>query len=194
MRWHDWATKHRYSVCALRIFFSGSVLILCFAVERVPITGRRQLDLIPNWVAVGFDEHEREGAEELRGSIKNFSLNSDHPAMQIVNLVFSRLVRASRLDDRNWDLRVVHAPGEQALTQYLCVHESTPNLDTIAEKLVHTFSIFGYLHVISCARVNILFISVNVTSLFALSSIYLKTVNLEHVIPVSLRNVDPDLC
>lgn len=55
---------------------------------------------------------EREENDELRKSIENCTWHSDHPYMQDVNLVFSRLVCASGLDDRDWDLRVVRAPSE----------------------------------------------------------------------------------
>ena len=58
------------------------------------------------------EESECEEEEELRTRIKNSVLSSDHPYMQDINMVFSRLVRASGLDDRDWDLRVVWAPSE----------------------------------------------------------------------------------
>ena len=78
----------------------------------MPITGRTQLDLIPHCVAVRMEESECEEEEKLRTSIKDSVWLSDHLYMQDINTVFSRLVRASGLDDRDWDLRVVWAPSE----------------------------------------------------------------------------------
>lgn len=94
------------------MFVAGIAIYCYFAVERVPITGRRQLDLIPQWLAVRMEKSKREEEEVLRENIKDCLWHSDHPGMQAVNLVFSRLVRTSGLDDRDWDLRVVRAPGE----------------------------------------------------------------------------------
>lgn len=39
-----------------------------------------------------------------------FWLDSDHPGMQQIDMMFSRLIRASGLDDRDWEVRIVRAP------------------------------------------------------------------------------------
>ena len=57
----------------------------------------------------------REG-EHLRRDLSN----SLFPGSQDVNNVFNRLVRASGLDDRDWEVCVVLAPCEYALIKLPC--------------------------------------------------------------------------
>ena len=83
-----------------------------YSLQRVPITGRMQLNLIPHWVAVRTEKSKRKEEEELREELIKCSFGSDHPGMQGVNLIFNRLIRASGLDDRDWEFRVVLAPSE----------------------------------------------------------------------------------
>ena len=110
----DWATgHHRYIVYGgFLIFFGGSTIYCSFSLQRVPITGRVQLDLIPNWVAKRIEKSELEDVKELRKEMAEFWFESDHPDMQEIDLIFSRLVCASGLDDRNWEVRVIQAPSE----------------------------------------------------------------------------------
>lgn len=111
-RWHDWATEYRYFLYAIVLFASGITVFCSYSLQRVPITGRLQLDLIPHWVAVRIEKSERKKEEELREDLMKCSFGSDHPGMQGVNLIFNRLIRASGLDNRDWDFRVVLAPSE----------------------------------------------------------------------------------
>lgn len=71
-----------------------------------------QLDLIPKWVAKRMEKSELEKDKELRKELTKFWFESDHPGMQQIDLMFSRLVRASGLDDRDWEVRIVRAPSE----------------------------------------------------------------------------------
>lgn len=87
-------------------------MVCYFALQRVPVTGRWQLDYIPHWVAVRMGKSEREEHERLRPMLMKFSLGSDDPGMQGIVTIFNRLIRASGLDDRDWEFRVVLDPSE----------------------------------------------------------------------------------
>lgn len=111
---HDWVTEHRYIVYTFAVFVSGTTFC-SFALQRVPITGRMQLDFIPSWVARRMAKSARKNEDDLRENLEDCSLRGDHPAMQGVNLIFERLVRASGLGDREWEFRVVLAPSKYLL-------------------------------------------------------------------------------
>ena len=111
-KWHDWATEYRYIVYTFITFISGSTIFCYFALQRVPITGRRQLDFIPRWVIKRIEKSKLAEEDEFREVLTKCSLDSEHPAMQGFNSVFKRLVHASGLDDRDWDFRLVLAPSK----------------------------------------------------------------------------------
>lgn len=111
-RWHNWAIEHKYIIYSFVFFVCGSTIFCSFSLQRVPITGRMQLDLIPKWVAKRMEKSELEKDKELRKELTKFWFESDHPGMQQIDLMFSRLVRASGLDDRDWEVRIVRAPSE----------------------------------------------------------------------------------
>ena len=94
------------------IFISGTTIFCSFALRRVPITGRWQLDFIPRWFVRWTEKSKLAEEEKLREELRKFSLDSNHPSMQEFNSIFKRLVRASGLDDRDWDFRVVLAPSK----------------------------------------------------------------------------------
>ena len=111
-RWHIWATKHKYIVFTFKAFVSGTVVLYFFASEPVPITGRRQLNFVPRSVAKWMAKSAREKEDGLREHLKHCSWHGDHPGMRKVNLIFDRLIRASGLGDRDWEVRVVLAPSK----------------------------------------------------------------------------------
>ena len=94
------------------VLVSGSTILCCAALQPVPITGRRQLDFIPRWVANKIEDFQRAEEDKEREALKMCSWGSDHPGMQGATLMFNRLVYTSGLDDRDWDFRVVLAPSE----------------------------------------------------------------------------------
>ena len=76
----------------------------------MPITGRRQIDFIPLCVANWIKEIMRAEEDQEREELLRSSLGSDDPGMQGFTSIFNRLVRASGLDDRDWEFRVVLDP------------------------------------------------------------------------------------
>ena len=110
--WYDWATTHKFLVYGLVVFSSGMLITCCFALHRVPITGRLQLNYMPHWVAVRMAKSKCEEEEQSRPGLMKNSLGSDRPEMQGALMIFNRLVCASGLDNRNWEFRVVWNPSE----------------------------------------------------------------------------------
>ena len=80
--------------------------------QDVPITGRMRLNYVPNWIARLWEIYIHKTDNALRKDLAGFSLGKDDPEMQGLLSIFNRLARASGLDDRDWDVRVVPAPGE----------------------------------------------------------------------------------
>ncbi len=56
----------------------------------------------------------REKEKQIRPWLMKNSWGSERPEMQGVLEIFNRLLRASGLDDRDWEFRVVLNPSEQA--------------------------------------------------------------------------------
>ena len=81
--------------------------------QRVPITGRKRLDYVSKWLGSYLETKEREFEDERQK--ENIHLGSESPMMQGPTLIFNTLLHASGLDDREWELRVFNAPGEQAI-------------------------------------------------------------------------------
>ena len=80
-RCYEWATKHRYIVKTLAILLSGTTIYCHYSLQRVPITGSGQLDLLPHWITVWMETLEPEQVDELRKELSSCSLGSDHPWM-----------------------------------------------------------------------------------------------------------------
>ncbi len=111
-RGHSWATKLKKVVRGFFVISCGAILFLYITSQDVPITGRTRLSYVPNWVARLWEDSILKRDNALRKDIAHSSLGKDDPEMQGLLSVFNRLVRASGLDDRDWDLRVVRAPGQ----------------------------------------------------------------------------------
>ena len=109
-RSYDWATRHKFLVGTFFVFGSGGFLIHCFCSKRVPITGRWQLDLVPQWKAVQMAESTRELEDRVRPDLMEHSLGKEHPQMQGCIEIFDCLVRASGLESRDWEFRVAVDP------------------------------------------------------------------------------------
>lgn len=111
LRSRNWAQNHRYVVCALVILGCGTVVFDCGS-QRVPITGRRQLDYIPRWLEAWIENRSRKERDEWRKDILKCSWGSEHPDMQGPIAIFDRLLHAAGLDDGQWEFRVIQAPGK----------------------------------------------------------------------------------
>lgn len=75
-----------------------------------------QLDLIPNSVLEWMDRSDVENCQKGREEFSKYWFDDDTPAKQNIDQIFDRLVRASGLDDRSWEVHVVRAPSKQPLT------------------------------------------------------------------------------
>ena len=111
--WLDWAKNHKFIVFC--VCFFGYPIVQSFrTLQRVPITGRIRLDYIPKWLGTYLETEERELEDERQK--ENIQLGSESPIMQGPTSIINALLRASGLDDdREWELRVFNAPGEQAI-------------------------------------------------------------------------------
>ena len=110
--WLDWAKNHKSIVVCFFMFGCPIILFSCTS-QRVPITGRRRLDYVPNWLGTCFETMERELEGEWMK--ENTHLGSESPVMQEPTSIFNTLLCANGLDDREWELRVFYAPGMQAI-------------------------------------------------------------------------------
>ena len=111
LRSRSWAQNHRYIVRALVILGCGTAAFYCGS-QRVPITGRRQLDCIPSWLEAWIESLRRKETDEWRKDILKCSWGSEHPGMQGPIAIFDRLLHAAGLDDGQWEFRVIQAPGK----------------------------------------------------------------------------------
>lgn len=108
----EWGRWKLRVVTILVVFVSGITIVCYFSLQRVPITGRRQLDIIPHWFEVRTEKFKRKEEDKLRKDLLECSFGHDHPGLQGVNVLFYRLVRASGLVDRDWEFPVILAPSE----------------------------------------------------------------------------------
>ena len=93
------------------VFGSGTIIFYGFLSQSVPITGRRRLDYVPDWITKFMEKIREEKGEGRRiEKLRNLSWGSENPQMQGPISVFNRLIHASGLDDREWEFRIVNAP------------------------------------------------------------------------------------
>ena len=95
----------------LVVFGSGTIIFYCFLSQSVPITGRRRLDYVPDWITKSMEKiRETQGEGQCIEELTNLSWRRENPNMQGPISVFNRLIHASGLDDRKWEFRIVNAP------------------------------------------------------------------------------------
>ena len=109
-RWYKWATKHTYISGTLVLFICGGITFSFVGVKRVPITGRNQLEYVPKWVEIWAEKEMHNENEEQRKRTADCSWRAGDPGMQVPIAILNRLLRASGLEDREWELRIVNAP------------------------------------------------------------------------------------
>lgn len=110
-RWHDWAKNHKYIVRGLVVFGSGAIIFYCFLSQSVPITGRRWLDYVRDWITKSMERIcETQGEGQRIEELTLLSWRSENPNMQGPISLFNRLIHASGLDDWEWEFRIVNAP------------------------------------------------------------------------------------
>ena len=95
----------------LVVFGSGTIIFYYFLSQSVPITGRRRLDYVPDWITKSMEKIcEMQGEGQCIEELTNLSWRSENPNMQGPISVFNRLIHASGLDDWEWEFRIVNAP------------------------------------------------------------------------------------
>ena len=109
-RWYKWATKHTYISRTLVLFICGGITFCFVGGKRVPITGRNQLEYVPKWVEKWFEKEMHNETEEKRKRTADCSWRAGDPGMQVPIAILNRLLRASGLEDSEWELRIVNAP------------------------------------------------------------------------------------
>lgn len=108
--WYVGSLSHRLTVYGIVVFVSGTTIVCFFALERVPITGRRRFSWLSQSSLTKLDETERERLNELREN-ERFFIKSDYPGLRKIEAVFNRLVKASGLDKIAWEVRVIDDPS-----------------------------------------------------------------------------------
>ena len=107
-KWYEWVKNHKIIFCGF-CMFGYMMFEFSWTLQRVPITERRRLDYVPSWLEHFFNYVEHTMKEEVDNQN---SLGRESPIMQGPASTFNNLLRVSGLDDREWELRVVVAPGE----------------------------------------------------------------------------------
>ena len=108
---NDGSLSRKVIVGGLGIFVFGTTIYF-YALEQVPITGRRQLRWLPQLWLRAIDEVER---EEIEGVIREkegkFFTQDEYPGLQTLKTVLERLHEASGLDNTVCDIRVINEPS-----------------------------------------------------------------------------------
>ena len=114
----EWAARHPKFVGGFGIIVLGTIPFCYFHLQPVPITGRRQLEYVPKWLERQWESSARKEDDESWKVIAECSWGSDHPALQGPIEVLNRLLRASGMDDQDWELRIVNAPSKWRLNPF----------------------------------------------------------------------------
>lgn len=113
--WQAWYAEkwsHRLAVYAVGICISGAMVVYFFALERVPITGRKRFGWLSQSALAMMDENLRKIMERLGENEEKIFIKSDYPGLRKIEAVFNRLVKASGLDDIAWEIRVLDEPSK----------------------------------------------------------------------------------
>ena len=73
-------------------------IIFNFYLDRVPITGRKQLSWKSESVLEELDDLDRQRVEEIRGNKERGRVNVGGPVFEMINSIIDRLRKASGLD------------------------------------------------------------------------------------------------
>lgn len=93
----------------LEVFGSGTIILYFFLSQSVPLTGRRRLDHVPDWITKSMEKIcETQGEGQCIEELTNLSWRIENPNMQGHISVFNRLIHASGFDDREWEFRIVN--------------------------------------------------------------------------------------
>ena len=112
--WRAWYTDrflNRLAVYGVVVFVSGVTVVYFFALERVPITGRRRWSWLSRSTLAKLHEEESRVLKELRDNEEKIFISSDYPGLRKIEAVFERLVKASGLDGIAWEVRVINEPS-----------------------------------------------------------------------------------
>ena len=96
-----WKTKKlpvRIAFIAVVVYICGVEIIFNFYLDRVPITGRKQLSLKSESVLEELDDLDRQRVEEIRENKERGRVNVGGPVFEMINSIIDRLRKASGLD------------------------------------------------------------------------------------------------
>lgn len=88
----------------------GTMVVYLFFLDCVPLTGGKRLGWLSGSSLREPDEVDRVSVKELGRSERIWNEDTDSPALQSIESVVSRAVRASGLDDIVWEVGVTHEP------------------------------------------------------------------------------------
>lgn len=121
-RWRsEWRARYaerlsqRLAVRGLVVFISGMTLAYFLVLEPVPITGRRRVCWVPQFMLAKMEEMESQVMETVRENAEKVLIRSDYPGLRKIEAVLKRLVEASGLDDIAWEVRVLDEPSRFSL-------------------------------------------------------------------------------
>ena len=121
-RWRsEWRARYaerlsrRLAVRGLVVFISGMTLAYFLVLEPVPITGRRRVCWVPQFMLAKMEEMDSQVMENVRENAEKDLVRSDYPGLRKIEAVLKRLVEASGLDDIAWEVRVLDEPSRFSL-------------------------------------------------------------------------------
>ena len=109
--WSARSRAVRWSVCGAVLYYGGLFLLWAYNHENEPITGRWRF----NWVSPSryakLQQEERSENDKRIQAFTSYLFPENHPWTQTLSSVLARLTTAAALDDIEWQLHVVNAPG-----------------------------------------------------------------------------------
>ena len=113
--WSARSRTVRWSVYGAVLYYGGLFVLWAYNHENEPITGRWRF----NWVSPSkFAKLQQQERSEIDKGINAFTSHlfpENHPWTQTLNSVLARLTTAAGLDDIEWQLHLVNAPGNPPL-------------------------------------------------------------------------------
>ena len=97
-QWNSTKLPVRIAFIAVVVYISGVEIIYQFYLDRVPITGRKQLSWKSESLLEELDDLDRQRVEEIRGDKEKGRVKVDGPVIEWINSVIERFMKASGLE------------------------------------------------------------------------------------------------
>lgn len=98
MRWNGTKLPVKMAFIAVVMYFSGLEIIYQFYLDRVPITGRKQLSWTSESVLQELDDQDRQWVEEIRENRERSPVKVAGPVLEMIYSIADRLIEASGLE------------------------------------------------------------------------------------------------